>query len=146
MKYIQSFYQYPVTFSSIGKTLPAKNAEGESRNIAEFTEAEITKLENCEPFYRELLRNKKIRVINHIPTSYIPASERINKANETAEILKNENAELEKKNAELEKKIAELEKLAKSEKDSESAELEEIEEVEESTETPKKRGRKAKTE
>lgn len=136
MKYIQSFYQYPVTFSSIGKTLPAKNAEGESRNIAEFTEAEITKLENCEPFFRELLRNKKIRVINHIPTSYIPASERINKANETAEILKNENAELKKK-------IAELEKLAKSEKDSESAELEE---VEESAETPKKRGRKAKTE
>lgn len=139
MKYIQSFYQYPVTFSSIGKTLPAKNAEGESRNIAEFTEAEITKLENCEPFFRELLRNKKIRVINHIPTSYIPASERINKANETAEILKNENAELKKK-------IAELEKLAKSEKDSESAELEEIEEVKESAETPKKRGRKAKTE
>ena len=55
------------------------------------------------------------------------------------EILKNENAELKKK-------IAELEKLAKSEKDSESAELEEIEEVEGSAETPKKRGRKAKTE
>ena len=52
MRYIQSFYQYPITFSSVGKTIPAKNAVGEMKNIAEFSEKEIETLENCEPFYR----------------------------------------------------------------------------------------------
>ena len=42
--YIQSYYQYPVTFSSIGKTIPARSAQGELRNCAEFTEKEIDTL------------------------------------------------------------------------------------------------------
>ena len=69
MKYIQSFYQYPVTFSAIGKTIPARNAQGELRNVAEFTETEIETLQNKEPFFRELVDKKKIRVLNHLPSS-----------------------------------------------------------------------------
>ena len=102
MKYIQSFYQYPVTFSSIGKTIPARNAKGDMRNIAEFTEKELERLQNCEPFFRELLDKKKIRVLNHIPASYIPASQQINKAHEEADRVKAENEALKAKLAELE--------------------------------------------
>ena len=71
MKYIQSFYQYPVTFSSIGKTIPSRYANSEMRNIAEFSEAEIERPKNSEPFFRELLKKNKIRILNHIPNSYI---------------------------------------------------------------------------
>jgi hypothetical protein len=100
--YIQSYYQYPVTFSSIGKTIPARSAQGELRNVAEFTEKEIDTLEKREPLYRELKDKKKIRVLNHLPSSYVPPAQRINEANDEAEKLRKE---LEAANA----KIAELE-------------------------------------
>lgn len=99
MKYIQSFYQYPVTFSAIGKTIPARNAQGELRNVAEFTETEIETLQNKEPFFRELVDKKKIRVLNHLPSSYVPPAQRINEANDEAERLRKE---LEKAKAEIE--------------------------------------------
>ena len=102
MKYIQSFYQYPVTFSSIGKTIPARGAVGETRNIAEFTEKEIEKLEACEPFFRELVDKKKIRVLNKIPASYVPPAQQINQANEENDRLREENEALRAKLAALE--------------------------------------------
>ena len=102
MKYVQSFYQYPVTFSSIGRTIPARSAQGEKRNVAEFSEKEIAKLEACEPFYRELVNKKKIRVLNHLPASYVPAAQRINQAEDTAAKLKAENEALKAKLAALE--------------------------------------------
>lgn len=102
MKYIQSFYQYPITFSSVGKTIPAKNAVGEMKNIAEFSEKEIETLENCEPFYRELVKNKKIRVLNHLPSSYVSTSTKLDEASKEVETLKSENEELKKRIAELE--------------------------------------------
>lgn len=83
-KYIQSFYQYPVTFPSIGKTIPAREADGELRNIAEFEEEEVEKLQNQEPFFRELLDQKKIRILNHLPESYRPAAVLVNEANDRA--------------------------------------------------------------
>lgn len=100
--YIQSYYQYPVTFSSIGKTIPARSAQGELRNVAEFTEKEIDILKKREPFFRELVDKKKIRVLDHLPSSYVPPAQRINEANDEAEKLRKE---LEAANA----KIAELE-------------------------------------
>lgn len=106
MKYIQSFYQYPVTFSAIGKTIPARSAQGEMKNIAEVTEKELEKLENCEPFFRELVNKKKYRVLNHIPNSYIPPAKQINDAHAETDKLR---AELEAAKA----KIAELEGPAK---------------------------------
>lgn len=102
MKYIQSFYQYPVTFSAIGKTIPARSAQGEMKNIAEVTEKELEKLESCEPFFRELVNKKKFRVLNHIPNSYVPPAKQINDAHAEADKLR---AELEAAKA----KIAELE-------------------------------------
>ena len=107
--YIQSFYQYPVTFSAIGKTIPARSAQGEMKNIAEVSEKELEKLENCEPFFRELVNKKKFRVLNHIPNSYIPPAKQINDAHEEADRLR---AELEAAKA----KIAELEGGKSSEK------------------------------
>ena len=92
--YIQSFYQYPVTFSSIGKTMPARSAQGELKNICEVSENELQKLRNREPFFRELESKKKIRVLNHLPESYVPAAERINKATEEADKLREENEKL----------------------------------------------------
>ena len=94
MKYIQSFYQYPVTFSSIVKTIPARLAQGDMRNIAEVTEKELEKLQNCEPRFRELVNQKKYRVLNHIPASYVPAAEQINQAHAEAEKLRKENEAL----------------------------------------------------
>lgn len=95
--YIQSFYQYPVTFSSIGKTIPARSAQGELRNCAEFTDKEIDTLEKSEPFFRELKNKKKIRVLNHLPASYVPPAQRINQAEDEAEKLRKENEELKAK-------------------------------------------------
>lgn len=92
--YIQSFYQYPVTFSSIGKTIPARSAQGELKNIAEVSEAELQKLRNREPFFRELENKKKLRVLTHLPDSYVPAAERINKATEEVDKLREENEKL----------------------------------------------------
>lgn len=88
--YIQSYYQYPVTFSSIGKTIPARSAQGELRNVAEFTEKEIDTLKKREPFFRELVDKKKIRVLDHLPSSYVPPAQRINEANDEAEKLRKE--------------------------------------------------------
>ena len=104
MKYIQSFYQYPVTFSSIGKTIPARSAQGDMKNIAEITENELDKLRKCEPFFRELVDKKKIRVLDHIPTSYIPPAQRINEAAAEADKYKSENEALRARIAELEAK------------------------------------------
>jgi hypothetical protein len=99
MKYIQSFYQYPVTFSAIGKTVPSKDAEGELRNIAEFTDDEISKLEAQEPLYRSLINEKKYRLLNKLPESYKPAATLVNEAREEARKVK---AELEALKAERE--------------------------------------------
>lgn len=113
MKYIQSFYQYPVTFSSIGKTIPARLAQGDMRNIAEVTEKELEKLQNCEPRFRELVNQKKYRVLNHIPASYVPAAEQINQAHAEAEKLRKENealkARLEKEDVKEPEPVAEVE-------------------------------------
>lgn len=100
--YIQSYYQYPVTFSSIGKTIPARSAQGELRNVAEFTEKEIDTLKKREPFFRELVDKKKIRVLDHLPSSYVPPAQRINEANDEAEKLRKENEALKAKLAALE--------------------------------------------
>lgn len=99
MKYIQSFYQYPVTFSSIGKTIPANKAVGEMKNLAEVSERELEKLQNCEPMFRELVNNKKYRILNHIPESYIPAAQQVNNAKAEADKAK---AEAERLRAEIE--------------------------------------------
>lgn len=106
MKYIQSFYQYPVTFSSIGKTIPARSAQGEMKNIAEVSEKELEKLNNAEPFFRELVNKKKVRVLNHIPASYVPPAQQINQAHDEAEKYKTENEALKARIAELEAKAA----------------------------------------
>lgn len=102
MKYIQSFYQYPVTFSSIGKTIPARSAQGEMRNIAEITEKELARIQNSEPMFRELLDKKKIRVLDHIPASYVPPAQQINEAHNEADKLRAENEALKAKLAALE--------------------------------------------
>lgn len=96
MKYIQSFYQYPVTFSSIQKTIPARGAQGDLKNIAEIKETELEILETREPFFRELVNNKKIRVLNHLPESYKSSAIRINEANDEIARLKEENEKLKK--------------------------------------------------
>ena len=90
MLYIQSFYQYPVTFSSIGKGVPAVNADGDYRNIAEITEEEFEKLQNKEPMFRELVNNKKYRVLKKLPDSYKPAATLVNEARAEADRLKAE--------------------------------------------------------
>ena len=100
--YIQSYYQYPVTFSSIGKTIPARSAQGELRNVAEFTEKEIDTLKKREPFFRELVDKKKIRVLDHLPSSYVPPAQRINEANDEADKLRKELEEAKAKIAALE--------------------------------------------
>lgn len=109
MKYIQSFYQYPVTFSSIGKTIPARSAQGEMKNIAEVSEKELERLQNAEPFFRELVSKKKIRVLNHIPASYVPPAQRINEAQDEAAQAKAEADRLRKELEEAKTKLAALE-------------------------------------
>ena len=107
MKYVQCFYQYPVTFSSIGKTMPARGAIGEMRNLAEVTEKELEKLNNCEPFFRELVAMKKYRVLNHMPESYKTSASRINEANDEIARLKAENERLKAQQATVETKAEE---------------------------------------
>ena len=102
MKYVQSFYQYPVTFSSTGITIPAKNAVGEMKNICAVEEKQLTKMENCEPMFRELMSKHKYRILNKIPTSYVPPAERINQATTEADRLRKELEETKAKLAALE--------------------------------------------
>ena len=109
MKYIQSFYQYPVTFSSIGKTIAARNAVGEMKNIVEISEKELEKLKNSEPFFRELLNKKKIRILDKVPNSYVPPAQQINKAHDEAAKAKSEAENLRKELEAAKAKIAELE-------------------------------------
>jgi hypothetical protein len=98
MKYIQSFHQYPVTFSTVAVTVPAKNADGETRNICEVSEKTLEKLQNGEPLFRALVNKKKYRILNKMPESYKPAARQINEALAEAEKAK---AELEAAKAEL---------------------------------------------
>lgn len=120
MKYIQSFYQYPVTFSSIGKTIPARNAVGEMKNIAEFTEKELERLQNCEPFFRELLDKKKLRVLNHIPASYVPPAQQVNNAKAEADKAKAEADYLREQNEAIKKELEALKKKSAKEENSEN--------------------------
>ena len=101
MKYIQSFHQYPVTFSTVDITIPAKNAQGESRNICEISEEKLEKLQNGEPLFRALVNKKRYRILNKMPESYKPAARQINEAL----------AEVEKTKKELEAAKAELAQL-----------------------------------
>jgi len=105
MKYIQSFYNYAVVYSSIGKGIPSRNADGDLRNIVELTDEEFEKLQNSEPLFRRLLNQKKYRVLNKIPESYRPASVLVNEARAEATNLKTENEELKQKLAEYEAKL-----------------------------------------
>ena len=123
MKYIQSFYQYPVTFSSIGKTIPARSAQGEMRNCAEFTEKEIDTLEKREPFFRELVDKKKIRVLGKLPDSYVPPAQRINQAEDEAAKLREELAAANAKIAELEAAKTTTEETSVNESEDEAGEL-----------------------
>ena len=97
MKYIQSFYQYPVTLSSIGKTIPARSAQGPLKNLMEIEDKELERVENCEPYFRELVNKKKIRVLNHMPEAYVLSAQRINEANDEIARLKAENEALKAK-------------------------------------------------
>lgn len=117
-KYIQSYYQYPVTFSSIGKTIPARGAQGPMKNLAEVSDAEFNRLQNSEPLFRELVNKQKYRVLNHIPAAYVPAAQQVNEAKAEAEKMRAEN---EKLRAELEKKSkpVEAEKKAEAKADAE---------------------------
>ena len=90
MKYIQSFHQYPVTFSTVDITIPAKNAQGESRNICEISEEKLEKLQNGEPLFRALVNKKRYRILNKMPESYKPAARQINEALAEAEKVKKE--------------------------------------------------------
>lgn len=94
MKYIQSFYNYPVTFSSIPLTVPAKKADGELRNICEVTEEQLEKLKHSEPRFNQLVDIKKYRILNKLPESYKPAAYLVNEAREEAEAAKKELEEL----------------------------------------------------
>ena len=94
MKYVQSFYQYPVTFSSIAKTIPARNAAGDMKNLCEITEAQLDNLQRKEPFFRELVAKKKIRILDHMPESYKTSAARINEANDEIARLRAENEKL----------------------------------------------------
>ncbi len=111
MKYLQSFYTYPVTFASIGKGIPAADADGDLKNIAELSEKEIETLERCEPLYRELIAQKKYRVLNKLPESYKPAATQINEAREEAAQAK---AELEALKAQVEAEKTETASTAKT--------------------------------
>lgn len=130
-KYIQSFYQYPVTFSSIGKTIPARLAQGEMRNITEVSDAELEKLQNSEPFFRELVNGRKYRVLNKIPSSYVPASEQINAARSEADKLREENEALKARIAEMENSAGKNEAEADAETSGENYSAMEYRELQE---------------
>ena len=112
MKYVQSFYRYVVTFSSIGKSFPARDAEGPMRNVLEITDDEYKKLMEKEPMFRSLVNRRKYRVLDYIPESAKPEAARINEAKAEAKKVKAENASLADENAALKARIAELEAKA----------------------------------
>ena len=108
MKYIQSFYRYVMTFSSIGKSFPARDAEGPMRNVIEITDDEYKTLMRREPMFRALVDNRKYRVLDYLPESAKPEAARINEAKAEAKKVQAENASLADENAALK---AELEAL-----------------------------------
>ena len=110
-KYIQSFYNYPVIFSSIGKGVPARDADGPMRNVVEITDAEYSVLERREPIFRAMVRDRKYRVLDYMPDSAKPDAERINEAKQEAKAAKEVKAELAKENEALKAQIEELKKL-----------------------------------
>ena len=112
MKYVQSFYRYVVTFSSIGKSFPARDAEGPMRNVLEITDDEYKKLMEKEPMFRSLVNRRKYRVLDYIPESAKPEAARINEAKAEAKKAQAENASLADENAALKARIAELERQA----------------------------------
>ena len=107
-KYIQSFYNYPVIFSSIGKGVPAKDADGPMRNVVEITDAEYSVLERREPMFRAMVRDRKYRVLDYMPDSAKPDAERINEAKQEAKAAKAEKAGLADENARLKAEIEAL--------------------------------------
>lgn len=124
MKYIQSFYQYPVTLSSIGKTIPARSAQGPMKNLMEIEDRELERVQQSEPFFRELVSLKKLRVLNHMPDAYVSSAQRINEAQDEIARLKAENEALK----------AQAGKPAKNEDAPAEAEAPAEEEAEETTE------------
>lgn len=138
MKYVQSFCQYPVTFSTVGVIIPARRAQGERRNIAEVTEKQLERLINCEPRFRELVDQKKYRILNKVPLSYVPPAEQINKANTEAEALRVKVAELEKKLAESEKAEAKEEEPAEEPEETVEEKAEEVKAPAKKTSSKKK--------
>lgn len=107
MAYIQSFYQYPITFSNVGVTIPCLKASGQLRNIIEVSKEQINLLKEKEPMFNSLLERKKIRVLDKLPASYVPANQQINDANKKVKELQEENAILLTKIQALEKDKAE---------------------------------------
>ena len=125
MKYIQSFYRYVMTFSSIGKSFPAKDAEGPMRNVIEITDDEYKTLMRREPMFRALVDNRKYRVLDYLPESAKPEAARINEAKAEAKKAQAENASLADENAALKARIAELERQAAANKEPVTAKAEE---------------------
>lgn len=107
MAYIQSFYQYPITFSNVGVTIPCLKASGQLRNIIEVSDEQVSLLKEKEPLFNTLLARKKIRVLDKLPASYVPANQQINDAHKKAKELQEENAKLLSRIKELEKDKAE---------------------------------------
>ena len=112
MKYITSYYRYVMTFSSIGKSFPAKDADGPMKNVMEITDQEYNLLMKREPIFRSLVDTRKYRVTDYLPESAKPDSARINEAKKEAKAAKEKNATLADENAALKARIAELEKQA----------------------------------
>lgn len=139
MKYIQSFYQYPVTFSSVGKTIPARSAQGEMRNITEVTEKELERIQNSEPLFRELLNTHKVRILNHLPASYVPPATQVNNAKAEAENAKAEADKLRAENEAMKAKLAALEGGKKESAQTAGDEVKAEEPAEKKTVTSKKK-------
>lgn len=116
MKYIQSFHEYPVTFKSINKGVPSKDADGDMRNIVEITDEELEKLNTSEPYFRTLVNKKRYRILERLPESYKPAALLVNEAKAEAEKAKKELEALKAEMGKSEKKeisYKELQKQAK---------------------------------
>lgn len=110
MKYIQSYYPYAITFSSIDLAVPSKDAEGPLRNICEIPEDKLSVLQEQEPLFRALVNQKKYRVLNHLPEHYKPAATLVNEARSEAAAAKKENEELKAKLEALENEKKAVEK------------------------------------